>query len=217
MPKAKPFTKHQILEAMDKTKSVRAASRYLNCSYQHLKAWMKKYTDDVTGETLFDTHKNPHGFGIPKFVSHKPFNRKEPAIIDIIEGRVDSTSFNPQKLKYRMIEAGLMVEECNRCGFHEMRVLDSKLPLLLHFKDNNSNHWGLDNVQLLCYNCYFLFYGQVFSDKEIDQLESTNTTQKTDMEAMDLDDYQTKRLKELGLHDEDDEDDDPYSIVSRGD
>ena len=37
MPKAKPLSKTQILDAMDKTKSVKAAARYLNCSYQHLK------------------------------------------------------------------------------------------------------------------------------------------------------------------------------------
>ena len=58
MPKAKPFTKDQILNAMDKTLSVRAAARYLNCSYQHLKKWMKEYKDEKTGLTLFELNKN---------------------------------------------------------------------------------------------------------------------------------------------------------------
>ena len=46
MPKAKPYSKQQILGAMAKTKSVKAAARYLNCSYHHLKRWMKLYTDE---------------------------------------------------------------------------------------------------------------------------------------------------------------------------
>ena len=125
MPKAKPFTKDQILNAMDKTKSVKSAARYLNCSYQHLKKWMKEFKDSETGLTL----------------------------LEVIEGRIDAAHFHPDKLKYRMIEGGYLKEECNNCGFHESRVLDGKLPLLMHFKDGNKQHYGLNNVHLLCYNC----------------------------------------------------------------
>jgi hypothetical protein len=216
MPNPKPFTKDQILNAMDKTLSVRAAARYLNCSYQHLKKWMKEYKDE-DGITLFDKHKNPHGKGIPKFLSNKNgFKSKEPPILDIMEGRVDASSFNPDKLKYRAVEAGLMKEECTRCGFHERRVLDNKIPLMLHFNDGVSSHWGGDNVNLLCYNCYFLYYGSVFTEKELDQLEGhTSVTIKTAENKMDMDPYHIARLKELGMYYDKDEDDDPYSLVSR--
>jgi len=218
MPKAKPFTKDQILNAMDKTLSVRAAARYLNCSYQHLKKWMKEYKDEKTGLTLFESHKNPHGKGIPKFLSSKNgFKRKEPPILDIIEGRVDASSFNPDKLRYRAVEAGLMKEECSRCGFNEQRVLDNKIPLILHFNDGISSHWGSGNVHLLCYNCYFLYYGNVFTEKELDQLEGhTSVTVKTEENKMRLDDYHIQRLKEIGMYDDPkDDEDDPYSLVSR--
>tara|TARA_R110001606_G_scaffold113564_1_gene240697 strand:- start:2356 stop:3009 length:654 start_codon:yes stop_codon:yes gene_type:complete len=215
MPARKDFTKHQIQNAMDKTKSVRAASRYLNCSYHHLKMWMKRYTDNETGLTLFETHKNPSGKGIPKFISHTPFGRKEPAIIDIVEGRVDASPFDPQKLKYRMIEAGLMLDECCNCGFHERRVIDNKIPLLIHFQDGKNTHWGLDNVKLLCYNCYFLFYGSVFTEKELDQLEGhKETTIKTESEPLQMSDYHIQKIKDIGMY-KDDSDDDPYSLVSR--
>ena len=86
MPKAKPLSKEQILAAMDKTLSNRAASRYLNVSYQHYKKWAKIYTDEETGQSLFEKHKNQQGKGIPKFLRG---SGKEPALIDIIEGRVD--------------------------------------------------------------------------------------------------------------------------------
>jgi len=215
MPRPKPFTKGQILDAMEKTKSVRAASRYLNCSYWHLKDWMKKYTDEETGLTLFELHKNQSGKGIPKFISNGGnFKRKDPPMQAIINGEVSATHFSPDKLKYRMIQEGLWKEECHNCGFHERRVIDHKLPLILHFKDGRSDHWGNDNAQLLCYNCYFLYYGQVFSERDIEKLETTQTTQKIQGDQMQLDDYHIQRLRELGFYDGD-EDDDPYSLVSR--
>ena len=40
---AKIFSKDDLLRAMKVTKSIRAAARYLNCSYQHLKPYMKSY------------------------------------------------------------------------------------------------------------------------------------------------------------------------------
>ena len=50
-------------------------------------------------------------------------------------------------------------------GFHEHRVLDYKMPLTLNFKDNNKQHYRLENLEMLCYNCYFLQIGDIFSDK----------------------------------------------------
>jgi hypothetical protein len=215
MPKAKFYTRDQILDAMSKTKSIRAAARYLNCSYQHLKPFMKRYIHPETGESLFDTHKNQCGKGIPKFLSpNHSFKKKEPHILDIVEGRVDASHFNPEKIKYRMIEANLLEEKCHNCNFQERRVSDYKMPLLLHFKNGDKNYYNLGNIQLLCYNCYFLFYGSVFTDREIEKIEGHGSvTMKMEEEKFMLDDYQIKMLEKLGLQDKDDSDD-PYSIVS---
>ena len=166
MPSAKPLSKEVIVNAMDKTKSVRGAARYLNCSYQHLKKWMKLYKDEASGKTLFELHKNQSGKGVPKFLSHAPFGRKEPAILDIINGVVDPSNFNPQKIKYRMIEGGHLKEECYRCGFNERRVLDYKIPLLMHFRNGNKQNYTLENVEMLCYNCYYLSVGDLYRDWE---------------------------------------------------
>ena len=56
--------------------------------------------------------------------------------------------------------------------FKERRVLDYKIPLLLHFKDKNTNNYNLDNVQLLCYNHYYLQVGDIFNAKEVKQIET---------------------------------------------
>ena len=212
MPKARPLTKEEILAAMAKTKSVRSAARYLNCSYQHLKKWMKLYDGD-NGKSLFEEHKNQSGKGIPKFLSHSPFGKKEPAILDIINGVVDPSNFNPQKIKYRLIEGSYLKEEFYSCGFHERRVLDYKMPLILHFKNGNKQHYRLDNLEMLCYNCYYLSVGDLFTDKQVEIMED-HVPSKEKEPDWEVDDYTQQRLKELGLYDSK-PDDDPYDLVSK--
>jgi hypothetical protein len=41
----------------------------------------------------------------------------------------------------------------------------------MHFKDGEKKNYKLDNVELLCYNCYFLQVGNIFSDKQIQGME----------------------------------------------
>jgi len=215
MPSAKPLSKESIVSAMDKTKSVRGAARYLNCSYQHLKKWMKLYKDEASGKTLFELHKNQSGKGVPKFLSHAPFGRKEPAILDIINGVVDPSNFNPQKIKYRMIEGGYLREECYKCGFNERRVLDYKIPLLMHFKNGNKQNYTLENVEMLCYNCYYLSVGDLYTGKQIENIEDHKPV-NTGQVDWEVDDYTLERFKELGLYDSKPLDsDDPYDLVSR--
>ena len=185
--------------AMNKTKSVRAAARYLNVSYIHMKKWMKLYQNE-DGITLFDAHKNQSGKGIPKFLSNNGTKKKDPALLDVIEGRIDPSHFNPQKIKYRLIEEGYLKEECNNCGFQERRVTDYKIPLILHFKDKNKQHYRLDNMEMLCYNCYFLMVGEVFNNKQIEGLEDHKPVNESNVD-WELDDYTLQRLKELGLGD----------------
>jgi len=209
MPKAKPLGKEMIVAAMNKTKSNRAAARYLNVSYSHYKKWAKQYDSD-THDNLFEQHKNQSGKGIPKFLNS---GKSDFAVIDIIEGRLDPSSFNPQKIKYRLIEEGYLAEECNQCGFHERRVLDYKIPLILHFKDNNKQHYRLENIEMLCYNCYFLTIGDIFNEKQIEGLEDHKPLNNSEVD-WELDDYQKQRLAELGLGDFEDEDD-GLDIISR--
>ena len=201
MPKPKPLSKEMIVAAQAKTKSNMAAARYLHVSYQHYKRYAKLYG-------LFENHKNQSGKGIPKFLKSKG---KEPALLDIIEGRVSAAHFTPAKIKYRLIEAGYLLEQCSMCGFQERRVLDYKMPLLLHFKDNNKSNYSKENIELLCYNHYFLTVGDIFTEKDVKQIESHQehhgTSEKIEFE---VDDYHLQRLRELGLTDDDEDDVNQY-------
>lgn len=207
MPKANPLSKEKILSAMSQTRSNLAASRYLNVSYIHYKKWAKLYQDVETGQTLFEKHLNPSGKGIPKFLKG---TGKHPALIDIIEGRTNAASFSPEKIKYRLVIEGHLKEECNNCGFNERRVLDYKIPLLLHFKDKNKKNYRKENIEFLCYNCYYLTIGDVFDNKQIKGLEDHKPVNLGQVD-WEIDPYTAQRLKELGLNDDED---DPMEFVS---
>jgi hypothetical protein len=209
MPLAKPLSKDQILRAMSQTLSNRAAARWLNVSYVHYKKWAKNYDATEEGyENLFAQHLNQSGKGIPKFLSN---SGKEPALLDIVEGRVDISSFNPEKIKYRLVTEGYLLEECSQCGFHERRVLDYKIPLLLNFKDKNKKNYRKENIEFLCYNHYFLTVGDIFSDKQVQGIEDYKPVNEGSV-SWEVDEYHLKRLTELGLNSSDPED---YDIVAR--
>ena len=198
MPAAKPLTKFQIETAMRYTKSVRAAAKYLGCSYHHLKPFMKvlKVDDsDPNSLTLFEAHKNQNGKGIPKFLPNK---RKEPNVKNIILTGTGWESFTPEKIKVRLVAEGYLRDECYVCGFSERRVTDFKIPLLLHFKDNNKCNYLLDNLEQTCYNCYYLYVGEVLTPNQIRSVEDSSPPLTKPFE-WDLDDEQIANMKALGI------------------
>ena len=197
----KPLLKSDIERAMAMTKSNRAAARYLHCSYIHYKKWAKNFTDD-NGITLFDKHKNQSGKGISKFLTNKG---KEPALKDIIEGRVPIDSYTPEKLKNRLIQESYLQECCNKCQFQERRVTDYKVPLILNFKDGNKKNWTLSNLELLCYNHYFLYVGNIFTNKQIQHIEDYNPSTFQSKVDWEMDDHFKEHLQQLGIVDDDHE------------
>ena len=199
-----------ILSAMSRTKSNRAAARYLSVSFVHYKKYAKVYTDEETGVSLYQKHMNQSGSGIPKFLIGKS---GEPSLKEIIEGNASPHSFTPQKIKNKLITEGYLLEKCNRCTFEERRVLDYKMPLILHFRDSNKKNYRVENLELLCYNCYFLTVGDVFDNKQIQGLEDHVTIYKQEEPEWDLDEYQLQRLKELGLIEEAPPEDDFISRI----
>ena len=115
------------------------------------------------------------------------------------------SNYNPKELKDRLIHETLIAEECNSCGFNERRVVDYKVPLILNFKDGNKKNWKLENLELLCYNCYFLNVGNVWSDNQLQQMEDYNQKNKFNNDPepdWEMDESHVEHLKNLGLWDE---------------
>lgn len=167
MPKAVMLTEQQIKYAMSRTQSNRGAARFLNVSFPTYRLYSKMYLDEKTGKSLFEVHKNKSGKGIPKFNSLS----KEPHLHKLLQEGMSKESYNLNKLKHRLLIEGYLSNECCKCGFNEKRVLDYKVPLLLNFKSGIKSDWRLENLELLCYNCYFLHVGDIFTSREQRLLE----------------------------------------------
>jgi hypothetical protein len=195
MPAKKELFKEDILRAMRHTKSNRAAARYLGCSYQHYKPYAKLFNDEETGQNLFDLHKNQSGKGIPKFL---PNRRREPNVKLIFEEGVGYESFTTVKIKARGIAEGFLRDECYTCGCNERRVTDYKTPTLLNFKDGSKSNYVLDNLEILCYNCYFLYVADPLTNDEVRHIE-TNQTPKAKPFEWELDEESLSNMKALGL------------------
>lgn len=169
MPNPKPLSREEILSAMSKTGSNKAAASYLHVSYNHYKKYAQIYFDEE-GKSLWEIHKNVGGKGIGK-ISNTRSKRKLPSIINIIEGKTTVDSYTPARVKEALIKGGFLKEECYICGYKERRVIDNKIPILLNFKNGNKRDFNLTNIEFLCYNCYFINIGNIFNDKQEQTIE----------------------------------------------
>ena len=200
--KQKIITKEQLLNAMKMTKSNMSCARYLGISYMHYSRYAKSYIDEESGKTLFDLHKNQAGKGIRKHLGGK-----DPDLKSLMDGELYIKSYNLNRYKDRLIQEGYIEEKCNSCGFTEQRVHDYKSPLLIHFKDKNKENWRIENIELLCYNCYFLYIGDVFNEKQIKHIEEDAPIKKDDQINWEMDENMLQHFQEIGLVDEDDSED----------
>jgi hypothetical protein len=195
------LTKQDILGAINNTKSNRAAARYLNVSLETFRKYAKLFVDEGSGKTLYETHKNISGKGIRKI----PFTIKQPVLTEMLKEGMSIESHNIEKLKKRLLREGIISEKCNRCDFKEQRVIDLKTPLLLNFKDGNKTNWTLDNIEVLCYNCYFLYVGDLFTIKQIKLIENhteppANSVKDKDV-SFELDKYYVEAIKKINKED----------------
>ena len=199
-PAKLPITREQIIAAMQVTRSNRAAARYLHASYPRYRQYAQLYTDE-NGVSLYEKHKNPSGKGIPKFTLNTTGRiKKEPPIMDILEGRVSPTHFSPQQLKYRLIQMGLLKPECSRCGYSKARLLDGRSPLILQHKYGEKNDWHLDYLEFICYNCAFLEGpNTAITEEMVERAEDgiDRNGPKITEQTYELDEYQEEYLRKL--------------------
>jgi hypothetical protein len=144
----------QIENAMKLTRSNRAAAEYLRVSYNLYKKFAKLYKNSQ-GVTLFDAHMNQSGYGISKtHVSKKRFKLDE-----VLLGK--HPQYPREKLLRRMVISGYIEEKCNHCGYCQKRPTDLKTPLVLHYLNGIVTDHRRENLEILCYNCYFVLVGDI--------------------------------------------------------
>ena len=74
-------------------------------------------------------------------------------------------------------------------------------------EDKNKENWRIENIELLCYNCYFLYIGDVFNEKQIKHIEEDAPIKKDDQINWEMDENMLQHFQEIGLVDEDDSED----------
>jgi hypothetical protein len=86
----------------------------------------------------------------------------------------------------------------------------------LHHKDGNKDNFVLDNLQMLCYNHFYLFQGDIFNKQDIIKLETHMPVSGTS-DAIDwqLDEYQLEQMAKLGLYEPPKAEDDGSDLISR--
>lgn len=152
---------------MTNTLSNIQAARFLSVHYNTYKRYAQAYMcmDDPT-MTLFERQKLKNsgtGKGISKVRRVNGEARSQSLTIaplqDILAGK--RPNYNIQKLQKRLIDATILQPRCANCGYSDIRIIDNQYPLILHFKDGNSKNHVLENLELLCLNCWFVYVGDI--------------------------------------------------------
>jgi len=163
--------KNNLLESdirlsMKNTASNTAAAKFLGVSYNHFKHWAKQYIDSETGETLFDMHKAIDAkTGKLKRYVKRVYDRKGGVPLDTILNNNCERRYPLFRLKHRLIRAGLRTQTCESCGYEHRRETDKNSPLLLRQISDDRDDYRLENLEILCYNCYYIQVGNIFGHK----------------------------------------------------
>ena len=141
--KSKPIPKGKIEAAINATLSIKAAAQFAGVAYNTFKKYAIKYD-------LFEQNKNQSGVGI----TTKGNTGWGIKLQDIFEGK--NPNYPHWKLQERVIRNGYVAQECSNCGYSDVRDKDLRGPFLINFFDGDSTNHRLDNLHLLCYNCFFI-------------------------------------------------------------
>jgi hypothetical protein len=164
-PKAFHLTEPQIRYAMANTLSNADAANWLHVGIDCWKRYASSYIDETTGKSLYELHKTEgrkKRLVIPKTrykKRTKPFSNwfEAKEMTEIFANKYPT--YSKKRFQERLTFEGWMPERCSCCGFQERRHFDWEVPLKLHFVDGNTSNYALANIQLLCFNCYFINVG----------------------------------------------------------
>ena len=141
--KGKPIPKTRIQWAIQSTLSIRAAAQYLGVAYNTFKKYAIMYD-------LFEQNKNQAGVG----VTTKGNTGWGIKIQDLFDGK--HPNYPHWKLQERIIRDGYVKQCCSNCDYDDYREIDMRGPYIINFLDGDSTNHSLDNIALLCYNCFFI-------------------------------------------------------------
>ena len=199
------MTEEEVKSALASATSIKDAARKINVSYPTMKKYAEMFVDHHSGKTLFEMFKNQSGKGLKKSSVKFAANRN---LDTLLRQGQEPKPEKMAKLKEIILEKFLLPQVCDNCGFCERRLTDMRVPLLLNFKNKNRTDWRLENLQFLCYNCFFLYVGNPLTMETIKRVEAIDINDevyKKEVESfVELDQVYLDHLKSLGLDDEGD-------------
>ena len=145
-------------ELVKQYSSIMAISKALNMSKNVFIKYAKIYAYS-SSETYYDYFQRMKKWRPKKTTKYSSETRQK--VMDIITNKRKNT-YPIGDLMYMLFRYELKKECCENCGCGERRTHDGRKPLVLTFvRKNNIKNYSLDNLQILCYNCYFMTVGDV--------------------------------------------------------
>jgi hypothetical protein len=146
----KPISEFEIISVQKIAKSKSECSRLLGVSICTYIKYARLYGLDIKftkpdGTRKYTIKKGPRN----------PFKTRQP-IDAILQNKYKG--LNKNTVKNRLFSAGLKKEECELCKYSDKREIDGKSPLMLRQKDQNPDNYSFDNLEILCFNCFFTYY-----------------------------------------------------------
>lgn len=150
--KSKELTETEVRYAMQHTETNDQAAAFLGIHKNTYRRYALRFIDETTGKSLYKLHQRRHALRRSRNIGKPRYD-----IFDIIDGK--HPNYNCNLFRKRLIDEGIIPDECKVCGFAERRITDFKVPLKIGFIDGNKHNFKLENIEVLCYNCFFLMYG----------------------------------------------------------
>ena len=159
--------KHVVFNIPD-IKSNRDASGYLNVSFKRWKKYASLYIEKDSGKSYFqlllDRSNKAKG---QRLIILKKLHRKkkwdEWYVKNILEklnnSELDVKKYTQKRLKEFLIANDVLVERCACCGYSEKNMLTGKVPLLIDHIYCDYTNWKIENLQMLCFNCFSQLVG----------------------------------------------------------
>jgi len=157
---SRPLLESEILAAQSISKSESEAARKLGVSEVTYIKYAKMY--GVYGRVM-----NRAGKGVSKPIRNEDGGKYPLSRIFANE----FPDYPPHRLRVRCVRSGKLEEKCSMCGFHEKRLTDNRVPVILNFSDGNGKNMALENLELLCYNCYFLYVNNPYGQRKVFKID----------------------------------------------
>lgn len=135
------YTYQEIKESVESSLSMNSAAKKLKMSPVSFRRIAMKYG-------LY--RPNMAGKGIP---NSKPRADITP-LDEILEGK--HPKYQTNRIKKRLIEIGILRDECSECGWAKKIPGEKFSTCELHHIDGNNKNHKIENLKILCPNCHSL-------------------------------------------------------------